>query len=84
MGRFISVTRINGIIFETLDNQGKNNQPRIAVVGVYFALHDSVCDEESSFQIKMIYTVFKLLKREKMNNINMNILFNDVYSYSIL
>ena len=46
----VSVARITGIMFETPKNQVKNNQPKIAVVGVYSASYDSVCDEESAFQ----------------------------------
>ena len=45
-----SVARITGNIFKTPNNQDKNNQPRIAAVGVYFASYDSVCNEDSKFQ----------------------------------
>ena len=46
----VSVTRITGTIFETLNNQDKSNQSRIVVAGVYFALCDSVCDVDGSFR----------------------------------
>ena len=46
----VSVAKITGTIFETPNNQGKNSQPRIAVVSVYFASYDSVCDKDSTFQ----------------------------------
>ena len=39
--------------FETPSNQGKNNETRIAVIGVYFASYDFVCEEDTLFQIKI-------------------------------
>ena len=49
----VFVARITGTVIEAPKNQGKNNQPRIAANGVYFASCDSVCHKVSSFQIKI-------------------------------
>ena len=58
----VSVARITGTMFETLNNQGKDKQPRIAVACVYFTSYGSVFDEDSTFQIKIKDTVRKCRK----------------------
>ena len=58
----VSVARITGTIFETINNQGKNNQPGIAVASVYVASYDYVCDEDSRFQIKIKNTMMQRMK----------------------
>ena len=73
----VFVARITETIFETPNNQGKNNQPRIAAVGVYFTTY-SICDDDSSFQIKIKGAV--IWRQNSIIAVLVNYIFNVIYS----